>query len=255
METTSVSVSFSGLWPYALPNFAAENLLTAEAPARGILLPQMHDLPRPNLPWIVRWLNARHPEVPPLEPVEILSAVESKVGPFVLPERVLGALSLWCRSINTSSNLHFFGRNYVRGVAVSGLTMRVRLDRLFEREPELCETPLRDPLIIVGLQRSGTPYLHRLLSDTDGARPLPLWEAMRPIPPRRGPDMQRSVGDIDWIQGQPDRHHRLAFKRPVGRICVPWRLLLGPRLLHEELVGVQDHTLHAHPLRREASQA
>jgi len=47
-------------------------------------------------------------------------------------------------------------------------------------------------LVVVGLPRSGTTFLHRLLAQAPDARALKLWEVQHPVPPTRGPDRRRA---------------------------------------------------------------
>ena len=47
-------------------------------------------------------------------------------------------------------------------------------------------------LVVVGLPRSGTTYLHRLLAQAPGARALRLWEVQHPIAPSSGTDRRRA---------------------------------------------------------------
>ena len=60
-----------------------------------------------------------------------------------------------------------------------------------ERHPARFRTSLRPPLIVVGLPRTGTTFLHRLLASADGARALPMWQVAEPFPPFDGPDRRR----------------------------------------------------------------
>ena len=66
--------------------------------------------------------------------------------------------------------------------AIQALVTRLRLILELKRSPALFEGELNEPLIIVGLGRSGTSYLHGLLSSLPGRRFLAAWEVMAPIP-------------------------------------------------------------------------
>src|SRR5262249_6825428 len=54
-----------------------------------------------------------------------------------------------------------------------------------KRYPEILEVPIRRPLFIAGLPRSGTTLLHRLMCEDPKGRPLLLWESLEPSPPPR----------------------------------------------------------------------
>ncbi len=51
------------------------------------------------------------------------------------------------------------------------------------RHPEIHEVQVRRPLVILGLPRTGTTLLYKLLATHPGARPLMGWESYAPIPP------------------------------------------------------------------------
>src|SRR5262249_19252362 len=54
-----------------------------------------------------------------------------------------------------------------------------------KRYPAILDVPVPRPLFITGLPRSGTTFLHRLMSEDPAGRTLLLWEAMEPSPPPR----------------------------------------------------------------------
>lgn len=76
--------------------------------------------------------------------------------------------------------------NHVGSAAVSAhitmaLVTRLRLVRLHEDRPGIFRQPLNEPLIVTGLPRSGTTFLHQLLCQLPDARWLPTWETREPI--------------------------------------------------------------------------
>jgi hypothetical protein len=84
-------------------------------------------------------------------------------------------------SIERDARLHTLGRLHMRTLITQALATRLRLVKLRRLRPDLDAPPAVAPLIVCGLPRSGTTYLHRLLSELDGAQPLPLWQLMEPI--------------------------------------------------------------------------
>lgn len=77
------------------------------------------------------------------------------------------------------------GRLLKRIDLVDMLANRLRVQRVTTRRPEILEEPVRSPLIVTGLPRTGTTLLQRLLSLDPDARPLLTWEAMWPAPVSR----------------------------------------------------------------------
>lgn len=72
------------------------------------------------------------------------------------------------------------------------LANRLRMHALFEASPEILTQRIAPPIFIVGLQRTGTTLLQRLLACDPRLRVLASWEAINPAPlvPRGhpGPD-------------------------------------------------------------------
>ena len=77
------------------------------------------------------------------------------------------------------------------------------------RHPEILDEQIRRPLFVLGLARTGTTLLQRLLSLHAGARYLPFWEGYTPYP--------REVGNH---QGGKDGRYREAKSRLALLNCV-----------------------------------
>jgi len=93
-------------------------------------------------------------------------------------------------SAEQEAALHPLGRMLLRQSLIRALENRLRLEDLCLRHPEICDQPVQAPVFVVGLQRTGTTLLHRLLSCEPTLRPLLSWEALNPAPftaSRRGP--------------------------------------------------------------------
>lgn len=85
-------------------------------------------------------------------------------------------------AIETEAALHPVGRWITRERLVGVLGNRLRARELRRRHPEIGAVPVAPPLVIVGLQRTGTTLLHRLLGADAGTRALRSWEALNPAP-------------------------------------------------------------------------
>jgi hypothetical protein len=71
------------------------------------------------------------------------------------------------------------------------LATRLRVEEAKRRHPEILERPVRQPVYLTGLPRTGTSALFNLLAEDPSARPLLLWEGIFPDP-------------LDLAPGQPD---------------------------------------------------
>jgi hypothetical protein len=86
-------------------------------------------------------------------------------------------------SLEGEARLTTLGRLIARGQLSSLLETRLRLVDHRRRHPELARQPVRAPLFVLGLPRTGTTILHALLAQ-DPAHRAPLsWEVAFPCPP------------------------------------------------------------------------
>ncbi|MCX6241469.1 MAG: sulfotransferase [Bacteroidetes bacterium] len=85
-------------------------------------------------------------------------------------------------SINGEANLNPIGRFITRERLTSLISIRLRAEYFFKKYPEILEQELYPAWIIVGLQRTGTTKLHRLLAVDPNHRVIPSWEVINPMP-------------------------------------------------------------------------
>lgn len=134
-----------------------------------------------------------------LEEESLLAAARRKAGLSDFgDEPFRPALRVLLQSLDTEARLHPFGRLVMRTRLVDMLVVRLRAQDLFTRYPEILGQPIESPLVIAGLQRTGTTMLHRLLAADPDTRSLLSWEAVSPAP---YPDQE---------PGQPDRRIKAA---------------------------------------------
>ncbi len=85
-------------------------------------------------------------------------------------------------ALNTEAALHPAGRFISRQRLINLLATRLRAEYWFRRHPGILEEPLYPVWMIIGLQRTGTTLLHRLLTADPENRVLLSWEALNPVP-------------------------------------------------------------------------
>jgi hypothetical protein len=88
-------------------------------------------------------------------------------------------------SIEREANLTLLGRIITRGRLTGVLTNRLRIEALLRKHPEIRERKIERPIVIAGLQRTGTTMLHRLIAADPRLRSLASWEALSPAPVAR----------------------------------------------------------------------
>ena len=130
----------------------------------------------------------------PLSPQSLMDKATRQTGltdfgdePLREPLRVL------CESLEHEMLLSAAGRQSAHKRLLGILVTRLRLQALWKRRPEILELEVASPWFIVGLPRSGTTFLHRLLAQDPGLRSAPFWEIMNPLP----------LGDIDTAADAP----------------------------------------------------
>jgi hypothetical protein len=85
-------------------------------------------------------------------------------------------------SINKEAQLHPFGKFITKQRLINVLANRLRVEELLKKHPEILKIEIKEPIIVTGLQRTGTTRLHRLLSSHPSIRSLKSWEALNPVP-------------------------------------------------------------------------
>lgn len=155
--------------------------------------------PRP-LPAFLRAPNAIMAKLgiaaPLLTPERLTRAASRRAGLAPnFPAHVGEALEVLCRSLHDEARLHWFGRANMSNLMVTGLAELLLIEDRFRRDPSLDQGELVAPLIVTGLPRSGTTFLHRLLSVPKTAEPVLLHHHLFPTP-RRMPSTGRIESEL-----------------------------------------------------------
>ncbi|MCY4425703.1 MAG: sulfotransferase [Halieaceae bacterium] len=95
---------------------------------------------------------------------------------FMLPMRKL----IEC-AIN-DVNFHDHGAAVLKAEIERILVNRLRAEHDFKQYPEILDEDVSDPIIIIGLGRSGTTKLQRMLSAPDDVQKTFLWRLLNPAP-------------------------------------------------------------------------
>ena len=121
---------------------------------------------------------------PRLDPDALLATARRRAGLDDFgDERFREGLRVLVAAFNDRDSAHAFGRIVFREYCVDRLVARLRVQADLTRHPEILDVPVPRPIVITGLPRSGTTFLHRLMSCDPRGRPLLTWEAMSPSPP------------------------------------------------------------------------
>lgn len=92
------------------------------------------------------------------------------------------ALEVLCRSLETEANLSPLGRQLLHGKFIELLVNRLRIEQYFTQHPEIEQEQILAPIVIVGLPRTGTTLLQRVLASDPHLYSMPWWESRYPVP-------------------------------------------------------------------------
>jgi hypothetical protein len=135
-------------------------------------------------------IRARLRPPPPLAESEerLLAAARAAAGgldDFGDPA-FLDGLRVLLRAYGEEARLTPFGRFMVEQLLVGALAARLAVRAALARDPALAAAPIRRPLFVLGLPRTGTTALHALLAQDPANQVLEYWlgTAPGPRPPR-----------------------------------------------------------------------
>jgi hypothetical protein len=117
------------------------------------------------------------------EPAALLAEASQKTGLSDYgDDSFREPLAVFCDSLETESKLSDFGRGLLHQKIMELLTNRLGIEDWYKRHPEIEDEKLAAPVVIVGLPRTGTTLLQRLLSCDPHFYSMPWWESRYPVP-------------------------------------------------------------------------
>jgi hypothetical protein len=151
------------------------------------------------------------------------------VGPM---QRLLAALE-------REAELNPAGRLGQQERIVGLLVNRLRSEESVRRHPEILEERIEAPIVIVGLARTGTTMLHRMLASDPRLHALLWWESRQPAPP------------LDLPAGAPDPRIADAEREVAAMLgASPELIAAHPMDAHapdEEIMLVEHSFLSTNP--------
>ena len=160
----------------------------------------------------------------------VLSAAVERTGLEDFgPDDFRERLALWLSEMDEDPERTGLGRMIHWNDCVRYAANRLRMHDLVARHPEIHDQEIRQPIIVVGLPRSGTTHLVNLIAADQRLRSIPLWESQEPVPDPRekpGPD-----GVDPRYQRSADSWEMLSTNSPLIAAMHP----MEPDHIHEEL--------------------
>jgi hypothetical protein len=102
--------------------------------------------------------------------------------PWIADSQADEALDVLCTSIVEEADLSLFGSLIIRARMHGILCTRLRVAELIRANPEVTAASIEPPIVIAGLQRSGTTMLHRLIAADPEVRAVGSWEVIHLLP-------------------------------------------------------------------------
>jgi hypothetical protein len=157
------------------------------------------------------------------------------------PDGFREALAMLCRTYDENP-LSPKGRKRSQRRVLQLLTTRLRVQAALARHPEVRERPIRSPMVLTGLPRSGTSALFNLLAADPAARPLRLWEAQFPDPLEDlepGQDDPRRAAVDAWIARGREKNPEFAAIHFTSADTPEECVLLQANTLHGVHEGIE----------------
>jgi len=101
------------------------------------------------------------------------------------------ALSRLLESCQNEARLNLVGRIALKTDVLETLSARLQMERDRQLYPDITRQQITGPLFILGLPRSGTSVLHRLLAADPQHRSPLMWEVRSPSPPTPNDEKRR----------------------------------------------------------------
>ena len=92
-------------------------------------------------------------------------------------------LELILDDVNNSPAFTPFGRDRILTDATDALGRRLQIHDYIQTHPEVLDTPVERPLIVLGMPRTGTTVISYLLDQDPARRSVLHWQCVDPIPP------------------------------------------------------------------------
>jgi len=133
-------------------------------------------------------------------------------------------------------HLTLFGRLGMRREFLRVLVNRLQIQYLLRQHPEILAVPIHRPIFIVGLPRTGTTLLHKLMAQDNRMRVPPLWQLLAPFP---------LTSESHSIEGRIRQAEQFIG---LARFTAPQMRILHPLDAHEpeECVFLLPHHLLYH---------
>jgi Sulfotransferase family len=134
-------------------------------------------------------------------------------------------LELILDELNTSSAYTSYGRGHVLNDATNALGRRLQVHDYIQSHPEVLDTPVERPLVILGMPRTGTTVISYLLDKDPQRRSLLNWECVHPVPPATTETLRTDPRCLALLEEQ---QNMIKFIKEAGLPMPHWEDADGP---------------------------
>mmetsp|Transcript_4650 Transcript_4650/g.4682 ORF Transcript_4650/g.4682 Transcript_4650/m.4682 type:complete len:474 (+) Transcript_4650:185-1606(+) len=120
-----------------------------------------------------------------------------------------------------------------------GWVRRLKLVDYIKKNPDVLQVPVRSPVFVMGLPRTGTTFLHRLLSLDPAVRAPITWELLAPVPTPSGKD-SAELHNTDREKRAKYIRKLIATRKSMGDYALERIHEVGWDLPEECLLGLSD---------------
>jgi hypothetical protein len=137
-----------------------------------------------------------------LDPASLLGAAQAEAGLDDFGDRqFVEPLTVLVDAVVREAGLSDLGVIGWKATVQSSLVNRLRMVRDLRDHPEILDEDVSDPIVILGLPRTGSTKLHRMMAAHPGVQRLPLWRLLNPAPLP------------GWVRGSTEPDARMAVAK------------------------------------------
>ncbi len=156
----------------------------------------------------------------PINPDPLIQIARRRTGLGDFGETsFIGPLTRLLESCSTESALSIVGRSATKWDVVRFLSNLLLVQNAAAQSPAMRAAPVRQPVFITGLPRSGTTFLHRLMLTDPANRAPTVWETIYPSPVAGTRDQRiarvaRQLKTFEWLAPEFPALHPLDATSP-----------------------------------------
>ena len=130
---------------------------------------------------------------------QLMTQARQRTGIDIVDSDVQESLTILHGSINSDARLSKQGAEFLQREILRLLCNRLRILRDFNAHPEILDQTIDSPVFIMGLARTGSTKLQKLLAATGDFNWLPFWQGFNPalLTGARDESPQRRIDEAD----------------------------------------------------------